>query len=147
MKKFVIVLIFAIIAAGTAQVRAFDPEGIKYAPPAPKFTDAERHAELAARRAAVAARMADNSVMVMFSAEPRIYTNDVNYVLRQENNIYYLTALKQANLMLVIRKSGGKVTEAVYLPKSNPKFETWNGKMYSNEDAVRISGILNIIDA
>ena len=147
MKKFVIVLVFAMISAGTARIQAFGPEGIKYAPSAPKFTDAERHAELAARRAAVAAQMADNSIMVMFSAEPRIYTNDVDYVLRQENNIYYLTALKQANLMLVIRKSGGKVTETVYLPKRNPQFETWNGKMYSNEDAVRLSGIRNIVDA
>lgn len=89
-------------------------------PPAPAFTDAERHAELARRRAAVAAKMADNSMLVMFSAEPRIYTNDVDYVFRQENNLYYLTALKQANATLVMEKSGGNVTETVYLPKRNP---------------------------
>lgn len=147
MRRFVIFIAIAIFAVNAAEIRAFDTGIIKTAPPAPTFTDAERHTELAKRRAAVAAKMTDNSVMVMFSAEPRIYTNDVDYVLRQENNLYYLTALKQGNVMLVIRKSGGKVTETVYLPKRNPQFETWNGKMYSNDDAVRLSGIRNIVDA
>lgn len=123
------------------------PTSIIVTPRAPKFSDAERHAELARRRTAVAAKMEDNSVIVLFSAEHKLYTNDVDYVFRQENNLYYLTALKQAGATLVITKKGGKVTETVYLPKRNPQFETWNGKMYSNEDAARISGIAIIADA
>ena len=63
-----------------------DP-AIRVAPPAPKYSDAERQAELARRRAAVAAKMADRSMMILFSAEPRLYTNDVDYVYRQENNL------------------------------------------------------------
>jgi Xaa-Pro aminopeptidase len=114
-------------------------------PPAPKFTDAERQSELARRRAAVAAKMADNSVLILFSAEPRLYTNDVDYVYRQENNLYYLTALKQAGATLVIEKRGGTVSETLYLPRRNPQFETWNGKMYSNEEAARISGLKTIV--
>ena len=43
--------------------------------------------------------------MVLFSAEPKLYTNDVDYVFRQENNLYYLTNLKQAGATLVIRKA------------------------------------------
>ncbi len=128
---------------------AFDGPGkgpsILVTPPAPKFTDAERHAELARRRAAVAAKMVDNSVLILFSAEPRLYTNDVDYVYRQENNLYYLTALKQAGATFVIEKRGGVVSETLYLPKRNPQFETWNGKMYSNEDAARVSGLKTIV--
>ncbi|MGD9561409.1 MAG: aminopeptidase P family protein [Pyrinomonadaceae bacterium] len=116
-------------------------------PPAPKFTDTERQAELARRRAAVAAKMADNSIMVLFSAEPRLYTNDVDYVYRQENNLYYLTGLKQDGASLVIRKAAGAVTETLFLPKRVPRREAWEGKMYSREQATRISGLKSIVDA
>src|SRR5215218_4168598 len=90
---------------------------IRLTPPAPKFTDAERQAELARRRSEVAAKMADKSVLVLFSAEPKLYTNDVDYVFRQENNLYYLTGLKQENATLVITKDGGTVREVLFLPK------------------------------
>lgn len=120
------------------------PTAIRITPPAPLFTDAERQAELARRRAAVAAQMADNSVMVLFSAEPKLYTNDVDYVFRQENNLYYLTALKQGNATLIITKKGGDANYALFIPKRDPRRETWNGKMYSNEDAGRTSGLSGI---
>lgn len=120
---------------------------IRVAPPSPKFSDAERQTELAARRARVLEKMVDNSIMVLFSAEPRNYTNDVDFMYRQENNLYYLTALKQNGATLVISKSNGSTSETLFLPKRNPQFETWNGRMYSNEDARRLSGIGNIVDA
>jgi Xaa-Pro aminopeptidase len=135
------------MAASAVFINAQNATSIIVTPPAPKFTDAERHAELAKRRQAVAAKMADNSVMVLFSAEPRIYSNDVDYVYRQENNLYYLTALKQKNATLVITKRGGRATETLYLPKRNAFTETWDGKMYSNEDATRRSGITNVVEA
>ena len=117
------------------------PDRILITPPAPVIRDNERQAELARRRAAVAEKMEDKSVMILLSAEPRIYTNDVDYVFRQENNLYYLTGLKQARATLVMTKNGGTVTSSVYIPKRSPQFETWNGKMYSDEDATRLSGI------
>ena len=116
-------------------------------PPAPVFSDRERQTELAKRRAQVAAQMQDNSVLVLFSAEPKLYTGDVDYVFRQENDLFYLTELKEQNISLVIEKKNGAVSETVFLPKRNPQFETWNGKRYSIEDAKRISGINTIVDA
>ena len=126
---------------------AADPPAMLITPPAPKISVEERHAELAKRRAAVAARMDDKSVLVLFSAESKLYTNDVDYVYRQENNLYYLTGLKQNDATLVITKDGAKVTEAVFIPKRVPLREAWEGRMYSNEDATRISGITTIVDA
>ncbi len=119
---------------------------IKIAPPAPEFTDAERQTELAKRRKQVADAMVDNSMLIMFSADSKLYTNDVDYVYRQENNLYYLTALKQNGVMFVMMKNGGDVKEILFLPKRNPQLETWNGRMYSNEDATRLSGINTIVD-
>jgi Xaa-Pro aminopeptidase len=151
MKKLItalslLVLSFTVFPVSTLadDAASADPSAIRNTPPAPKFTDAERQAELAKRRSAVAQKMEDKSVMVLFSAEPKLYTNDVDYVFRQENNLYYLTNLKQSRATLVIRKSGADVSYSLYIPKRNPQFETWNGKMYSNEDVERISGIKNI---
>jgi Xaa-Pro aminopeptidase len=148
MKFIASALVFTFLAFAPFTVAARDAANpIRMTPPAPKFTDAERHAELAKRRAAFAAKMADNSVLVMFAAEPKIYAKNVNYHYRQENNFYYLTALKQTGSTLVMRKANGRVSEVLYLPRRNPARETWDGKMYSNEDARRLSGIQQIIDA
>jgi Xaa-Pro aminopeptidase len=88
--------------------------------------------------------MADKSMLILFSAEPKLYTNDVNYPFRQENDLYYLTALKQPDATLVLTKNGGDVRSFLFIPKRNPLFETWNGKMYSNEEAATLSGIKSI---
>ena len=148
MKKTTAIISLLVFMAAGMPIRAFEgPTSIVITPPEPKFTTAERQSELAGRRAAVVAAMADKSVMILFSAEHKLYTNDVDYVFRQENNLYYLTNLKQSGATLVIKKDGGTVTETVYLPKRNPQNETWNGKMYANEDAARVSGIKNIVNA
>ena len=91
--------------------------------------------------------MSPNSVLVMWSAESRNYAGDVDFMYRQENNLYYLTNLKQSGASLVMIKTGGNVQEYLFLPKRNPQTETWNGRMYANEDATRISGIKTIINA
>lgn len=146
MKKTYTLVILLVLFIFASPVMAYGPTSIIVTPPEPKFTDAERQAELARRRSAVAAKMEDNSVMVLFSAEPKLYTNDVDYVFRQENNLYYLTNLKQANATLVIIKKGGQVTETVFIPKRNPSRETWNGHMYSYDEATKISGVKAVLD-
>ena len=139
---------FLLVAITSSMAFAFvGPTKVLVTPPAPRFTDAERHAELAKRRAAVAAKLADNSVLILMSAEPKLYTNDVDYVYRQENNLYYLTALKQEGATLVIAKSGGNFTETLFLPKRDPRREAWEGKMYSREQATAVSGLTRIFDA
>jgi Xaa-Pro aminopeptidase len=151
MKKAIIwAILIAFVLSGLAAVtfsaEPVDP-AIRVAPKAPVFTDAERQTELAKRRAAVASKMSPNSMLIMWAAQPRNYAGDVDFYYRQENNHYYLTNLKQTNSALVIVKEGTTVKEYLFLPKRNPQFETWNGRMYSNEDATRISGIKTIIDA
>ena len=123
------------------------PNVIRVAPPAPKFADAERQAELAKRRANSAKAMSDNSLMILFSSEPKNYAGDVDFYYRQENNLYYLTNLRQNNATLVLIKDGASMREILFLPKRNPAAETWNGKMYSREQATQISGVKTIVDS
>jgi Xaa-Pro aminopeptidase len=125
-----------------AAARAAESPAIRETPAAPVFKDEERHAELRARRERVAAKLGPNSLLVLFSAEPRLYTNDVDYEFRQENNLYYLTALRQKGATLVmLTGSRGEAREIIFLPRRNPARETWDGRMYSPEDARAVSGV------
>jgi Xaa-Pro aminopeptidase len=117
---------------------------IRIAPAAPVINENERLAELAARRQKVAQKIGTNSIMILFSAEPRIYTNDVDYEYRQENNFYYLTNFRQQSARLVLMPGNPQMPEILFIRRRNPAYETWNGYMYSPEDAKRITGIKEI---
>ena len=112
-------------------------------PPPPVFDDAKRLAELAERRKQVAEAIGPKAMLVMFSTEPRVYTNDVDFPFRQENNHFYLTNLNQKGATLVMMP-GTSLPEVLFLPRRNPAAETWTGHMYSPEEAARLSGVKEI---
>ena len=118
---------------------------IRVTPPAPGFTASYRQAELAKRRAAVAKKIGKDSIMVLMSTEPRIYTNDVDFFYRQENNLYYLTNLLQDNATLVLLPGNGSFQEVLFIPRRDPGAETWTGHMYSREEARALSGVKTIL--
>jgi Xaa-Pro aminopeptidase len=121
-----------------------EPPAIRITPPAPVFDDAKRLAELAGRRKHVAETIGQKSILILFGTEPRVYTNDVNYPFRQENNFYYLTNLNQQREILVIAPSNQQLSEILFLPRRNARAETWTGHMYSPQEAAELSGIKNI---
>jgi Xaa-Pro aminopeptidase len=138
----------AMLSPASVAVRAArettPPPNLRQTPPTPKFDDKERVAELMQRRERVAKSIGSQSFMILFSTEPRVYTNDVDYPYRQENNFYYLTQLKQKGATLVLLPGNTKAREILFLPRRNPAAETWTGHMYSAEEANQISGIREI---
>ncbi len=120
------------------------PALIRVAPQAPVFAESDRLSELAQRRARVAQAIGPKSLLVLFSAEPRIYANDVDYPFRQENNLYYLTQLKQAGASLVLLPGNTQFPEILFLPRRSPMAEIWTGHMYSAQEARQISGVKEI---
>ena len=120
------------------------PSVVRQTPPAPVFDDKERLGELMQRRERVAKSIGPHSFMILFSTEPRVYANDVDYPYRQENNLYYLTQLKQKGATLVLLPGNTKVREILFMPRRNPAAETWTGHMYSPEEANQLSGIREI---
>ncbi len=120
---------------------------IRVAPPAPVFDERERQTELMSRRQRAAQKIGPQSIMILFSAEPRVYTNDVDYEFRQENNLYYLTHLNQKGATLVLMPGNPQLPEILFLPRRDPAAETWTGHMYSPEEARQISGIREIWEA
>src|SRR5437763_1591002 len=135
------------MSAGNARARASVPPVIREAPPAPVFKDEERVAELRARRERVAEKLGPSAILVMFSAEPRVYTNDVDYEFRQENDLFYLTNLNQKGATLVLLPGNAETPEILFLPRRNPLAETWTGHMYSPEEARQLSGVGEIWEA
>ncbi len=123
------------------------PSVIRITPSAPVFDKKERLAELASRRSRVAQALGPNSLLILFSTEPRVYTADVDYQYRQENNLFYLTNLKQKGATLVLLPGNTQVPEILFLPRRDPAAETWTGHMYSPQEASDISGIKEIWQA
>ncbi len=146
-------LLFSVPSGALAEQKVFFAQqsavasAIRVAPPAPVFDDNARRAELAARRAKLAERIGAKSALVLLSAAPRIYSADVNYKFRQENNFYYLTNLNQEDAKLVLLPGGASLREILFLPRRDPSQETWTGRMYSPEEAARLSGVNEIWEA
>ena len=138
----------ALVTPGGVSVRATNERraasNVRVAPAAPVFSDKERVAELVQRRERVAESIGPKGFLVLFSTEPRIYSNSVNYPYRQENNLYYLTNLKQKGATLVLLPGNTKFKEVLFLPRRNPLTETWDGHMYSPEEANQLSGVREI---
>lgn len=120
---------------------------IRTTPPAPVFDQKERLAELAERRARVDKAMGSKAMLVLFSTESRVYTNDVDYEYRQENNLYYLTMLKQRRATLVLLPGNAQLPEILFLPRRDPFSEVWSGHMYTVEEAYAASGVSEIWEA
>ncbi len=143
---FCLSLTFSIIRYAEAESPAVKRDW-QIAPPAPIITEAERQAEFSRRRAEAMKRLGDKGMLILFSAEPRLYTNDVDYPYRQENNLFYLTGINQNGVTLLLIPSATSQREILFLPKRDPRNETWNGRMLSVEEARKISGIQEVWDS
>lgn len=107
---------------------------------------AERLAELAARRNNVARQVGERGLLILLSGEPRNYTNDVDYPFRQENNLYYLTGIKQTAVALVLVPGAAKTREILFIPRRDAWAETWTGHMLSTQEAATRSGVRDVWD-
>jgi Xaa-Pro aminopeptidase len=150
---FLIVISVAVavfISAGVPSVapaHAAEPPVIRVTPPAPVFDNAKRLEELAGRRKRVADAIGSKAILILFSAQPRVYTNDVDYQFRQENNLFYLTNLNQQGATLVLMPGNPAMPEILFLPHRDARAETWTGHMYSPEEAGALSGVKEIWEA
>ena len=135
------------VARAIGDSGALPPTAIRITPPAPVFDNAKRLDELAARRKHVAETIGPKAIAVFFSADPRVYTNDVDYPFRQENNLFYLTNLNQKRATLIVMPGNPSLPEVLFLPRRSPAAETWTGHMYSPQEAGHLSGIKEIWEA
>ncbi|MGH9482216.1 MAG: aminopeptidase P N-terminal domain-containing protein, partial [Terriglobales bacterium] len=115
------------------------------APSAPVQAAAAAAAELTARRTAVLAGLAPNDVLVLYAAEPRVFSHDVDYPYRQENNFWYLTGINQPGGILVLSRAASPAT-AIYMTRPDPAQESWTGHELSPAEVTAASGIAEVRD-
>lgn len=86
------------------------------------------------RREAARALMPDHSVMVVFAAPTRTFSNDINYFYHQNPDLYYFTGYKEPNSVLLIFKEeqesddGTHFNELFFVQKRNALAEQWTGR-------------------
>ena len=83
-----------------------------------------------------------NSLMVLFAGKAPHASADMSYYPFVPNkNFYYLTGIDQEESIFLVEKNGFEINEMLFVKKSNPDKERWDGKVLSDEEAREISGI------
>lgn len=87
----------------------------------------------------------ENSVTVLFSG--RIYpdTADENFDFSVNRNFYYLTGIRQANVVLVLVKGINGIKQYLLVEENDPELVRWVGAKLYKEEAQAISGIDNVL--
>ncbi len=103
------------------------------------------------RRAAARQLMPANSVMVVFAAPTRTYSNDVDYFYHQNPDLYYFTGYKEPNALLLIFKepqisNGKNYTELFFIQKRNADEERWTGRRLGTEGVQTKLGIQEVFN-
>jgi len=110
----------------------------------PVFGAEQFQDDLKERRARVMERLGPNSILIMFSADEKVYSNDVNYEFRQDSNLYYLTGIDQPDTILVLMPGNQERKEILFVKPSNPVDEHWNGHLLTRQEATQQSGIATV---
>src|SRR5689334_23793010 len=104
-------------------------------------------AEFAARRARLAKKLGPNAMLVVFSPKQVFRNGDVEYPFRQSDDLLYLTGISQTDTTLVMLPGESSFSEVVFTRERNPQTELFTGKVLSNAEVTKISGIRNVFGA
>ena len=149
MKRNVVLLLIFLVLLSALAIAAQDGVELRLWGVAREMKEpapADRLAELAARRSKVAREVGERGLLILLSGELRNYSNDVDYPFRQENNLYYLTGIKQTNCALVLVPGAVRTREILFIPKRDAWMETWTGHMLSTQEAAVRSGVKDVWD-
>jgi Xaa-Pro aminopeptidase len=102
------------------------------------------------RRNAARAAMPENSVMVVFAAPTRTFSNDVEYLYHQNPDLYYFTGYKEPHAVLFIFKEdqtgtdGNKYNELFFVQEKNAQQEQWTGRRLGDKGVIEKLGIATV---
>ncbi|MDW5299518.1 MAG: Xaa-Pro aminopeptidase [Sedimentibacter sp.] len=95
-------------------------------------------------RAKFAEKMEDYSTAVFFSGKAPRESADQEYDFSVDRSFFYLTGIDREDMVLIINKIAGKVTEALYIPPVDEYYEKWFGIFMRKEEAAEVSGVKTI---
>jgi len=82
-----------------------------------------------------------NCLTVLSSGYELTKSADENYPFQVNTNFYYLTGISQAEVHLVLRKSGENKKAFLFIDPFDERYAQWVGHKLTKEEAARISGI------
>ncbi len=97
--------------------------------------------DLKARRARLMAQLSADTMVILWSAPPKTYSNDVEYEFRQDADIYYLTGVDQEDTILVLMPGNQTKKEILFVRDPDPRREHNLGHSLTIEEAKAHSGI------
>ncbi|TID26129.1 proline aminopeptidase P II, partial [Avibacterium paragallinarum] len=97
--------------------------------------------EFAQHRAKMFAKMQDNSLAIVFSAQEQVRNKDCHYPFRQDSYFWYLTGFNEPDAILVLAKTAQQSRTILFLRPSDPLMETWNGRRLGVEKAAETLNI------
>ena len=104
------------------------------------------------RRNAARAMMPANSVMVIFAAPTRTFSNDVEYNYHQNPDLYYFSGYKEPNAVLIIFKEmqkaadGSSYNEIFFVQKKDKQAEHWDGRRLGVEGVKKKLGFTHVLE-
>ena len=103
--------------------------------------------EYAARRAAVAKAIGNDAMLVLLPSTAPRRNGDVSYPFRQSDPLLYLTGIDQADTSLVLLPGEKDFREMLFVSDSNPQNELWTGKVLTQDEAKKRTGIAQVVSA
>ena len=87
--------------------------------------------EFIKRRKKLFTQLCDNSISVIFSENDKYRNNDVAYKFRQSSNFFYLTAINDQSIVLILIKENNKCSSVLICNRPNDKDRIWTGQIPS----------------
>lgn len=94
-----------------------------------------KESEYKKRRDTLAKKMPNNSVGIIFSAEPATRSHDTHHPYRQDSNFYYLSGFKEDNAVLLLLKTKDGLKTVMFVQKKDKTLELWNGERLGAKEA------------
>ena len=101
--------------------------------------------EFILRRNKLVKKLEDNSIALIFASVPKKSSEDEDFPFVVNRNFYYLTNVKQDSSVLLIKKSGGLISETLFVHEYNETIEKWTGKRLTAKEAFNLSGVENVL--
>lgn len=91
-------------------------------------------------------RLPQKSMAIVFANYQMPRNGDQYYAYRQNSDFFYLTGIEQEQSVLVVQSAspGKEAKEVLFLLRSNPDLEIWEGHKLTHAEATGISGIQTV---
>lgn len=96
------------------------------------------------RRNAMSNTMRNGDMCIIFSGKEIRISRDQNYDFNVNKNFFYLTGIKNENLILFMKKINGEITSTLFIENRDDSKIDWIGNTISKDEAISISCVEDV---